>query len=252
MNQQYKNDDQSGPARTAILFDAENISWQLAEQAIALSAVFGKPILRAYADFSKGHTRGWEKPALRHGIRTIHQFSYDSKNSSSDFLMMHDAFKLVHSGKIDTFVIVTNDSDFITPIQLLRQSGAYVHGIGIAEKCSAQLKDACNTFDLMSVNGELPVTSMIKKAQPVIPQPKPKVKTPPQPQSAPISQKIINKLIQAYQATEKTENGWVPLSRLCQNAAIQNSPYKKFSSLLKHSGRFDLSKNNQEARLIAI
>ena len=117
-------------AKTAILFDAENVSYQHVDQVVELAKVHGKPILRAYADFSRPHTKGWQEPALKHGIRTIHQFSYNSKNSSSDFLMMHDAFKLIHSGKIDTFVIVTNDSDFVTPIQLLRQSGAFVHGMG--------------------------------------------------------------------------------------------------------------------------
>ncbi|WP_067586746.1 NYN domain-containing protein [Endozoicomonas ascidiicola] len=252
MNQQHKNNDQFGPARTAILFDAENISWQLAEQAIELSTPFGKPILRAYADFSKGHTKGWEKPALIHGIRTIHQFSYDSKNSSSDFLMMHDAFKLVHSGKIDTFVIVTNDSDFITPIQLLRQSGAYVHGIGIKGKCASLLKESCNTFDLMTEKSEAqvsPVTTTVKTTSPQ-PRPKAKQKATPQPKTPAISKKIITQLNQAYELTEKTKKGWVEVSILSQKAAIQKSPYKKFSSLLKHSGCFELMDNNKRAKLI--
>lgn len=248
MNQQHKNDDQSGPARTAILFDAENISWQLAEQAIELSIGFGKPILRAYADFSKVHTKGWEKPALKHGIRTIHQFSYDSKNSSSDFLMMHDAFKLVHSGKIDTFVIVTNDSDFITPIQLLRQSGAYVHGIGIKGKCASLLKESCNTFDLMIGSSEPLMATATENIKPASPPPKPKAS--PQPQSLTISKKIIKQLSDAYQMTEKSKKGWVEVSILSQKAAIQKSPYKKFSSLLKHSGCFELSDKNKKAKLI--
>lgn len=248
MSQKYKNDDQSGPARTAILFDAENISWQLVKQAIALSAVFGKPILRAYADFSKSHTRGWEKPALRYGIRTIHQFSYDSKNSSSDFLMMHDAFKLAHSGKIDTFVIVTNDSDFITPIQLLRQSGAYVHGVGIRGKCASLLEESCDTFDFMTESSEPLHTTATETVRAVSPQSKPKANPQPSPPSVP--GKIINQLIDAYQTTEKSEHGWVDLSTMSVKAAIQNSPVKKFSILLKNSGCFELADNNKKARLI--
>ncbi len=248
MNQLTINEVLAAPARTAILFDAENISYQLAEQAIELSARFGKPILRAYADFSKGHTKGWEKPALKHGIRTIHQFSYDSKNSSSDFLMMHDAFKLVHSGKIDTFVIVTNDSDFVTPIQLLRQSGAYVHGIGIKGKCASLLEESCNTFNLMVEKDEPQATPVPEKPKPATP--KPKAKASPQPQPSLISKKIINQLNQAYQATEKTKKGWVDISILGQKAKIKNSPYKKFSSLLKHSGCFELTDKNKKAKLI--
>ncbi|WP_419835366.1 NYN domain-containing protein [Endozoicomonas atrinae] len=246
MNQSIMNEAMAAPARTAILFDAENISWQLAEQAIELSTRFGKPILRAYADFSKAHTKGWEKPALIHGIRTIHQFSYDSKNSSSDFLMMHDAFKLVHSGKIDTFVIVTNDSDFITPIQLLRQSGAYVHGIGIHGKCASLLKESCNTFDLMIEKSEPLEVVIAEMTKPASPKPKPTPNTP----SPTISKKIIKQLNHAYQVTEKSKKGWVEVSILSQKAAIQKSPYKKFSSLLKHSGCFELRDNNKKAKLI--
>ena len=141
--------DSHQKAKTAILFDAENISYRHVEAVVKRSAKHGKPILRAYADFSKLQTKGWEKPALKYGIRTIHQFSYDGKNSSSDFLMMHDAFKLMHSGKIDTFVIVTCDKDFITPIQLLRQSGAYVHGMGLKDKTPELLIESCNQFSIL-------------------------------------------------------------------------------------------------------
>ena len=51
-------------AKIAILFDAENISYQLVEEAIAIAKPYGKPILRAYGDFSKPHVKGWEEPAL--------------------------------------------------------------------------------------------------------------------------------------------------------------------------------------------
>lgn len=241
MSQKYKNDDQAGPARTAILFDAENFSWQLVNQAIALCAGFGKSILRAYADFSKPHNKGWEKPALRYGIRTIHQFSYDSKNSSSDFLMMYDAFKLVHSGKINTFVIVTNDSDFITPIQLLRQSGAYVHGVGIRGKCASLLEEACDSFDLMTGRCETSHTTATQAAR-----------AHPKPSSPNISREMINQLIHAYQVTEKSQHGWVCLSSMRVNAVIRNSPVKKFSTLLKNSGCFELADNNKIAKLVKV
>lgn len=239
MSQKYKSDDQAGPARTAILFDAENFSWQLVNQVITLSAGFGKSILRAYADFSKPHTKGWEKPALRYGIRTIHQFSYDSKNSSSDFLMMYDAFKLVHSGKIDTFVIVTNDSDFITPIQLLRQSGAYVHGVGIRGKCASLLEESCDSFDLVTERSETTHRTATEAAR-----------VHPKPSSPNISGVIINQLIDAYQVTEKSQHGWVNLSSMRVNTVIRNSPVKKFSTLLKNSGCFELADNNKIARLV--
>ena len=241
MNQHKKQILHNTPAQTAILFDAENISYQLVEKAITLSFRFGKPILRAYADFSKTHTKGWEKPALKHGIRTIHQFSYDNKNSSSDFLMMHDAFKLVYSGKIETFVIVTNDSDFVTSIQLLRQSGAYVHGIGINGKCSSLLPESCNSFDLMVENKESKVVDQCQTASPK--------KTEPQQQA---SKTQITRLQRAYQESKKCNEGWVAVSELSKAAAIADNPFKKFSSLLTHSGMFELADKNRQAKLIKV
>ena len=239
MNQPKKKVAYNAPAQTAILFDAENISCQLAETAIQLSIPYGKPILRAYADFSKPHTKGWEKPALKHGIRTIHQFSYDNKNSSSDFLLMHDAFKLVYSGKIETFVIVTNDSDFVTPIQLLRQSGAYVHGIGIEGKCSSLLPESCNSFDFMD---EKKGTAEAKQRETA------KVaKTKQQPD---VSKQQIVQLCQAYQHTSKCDQGWASVSELSKEAMAVSNTYKKFSSLLKHSEIFELTDRNRKVRLI--
>ncbi|KEQ17584.1 NYN domain-containing protein [Endozoicomonas numazuensis] len=221
--------------RSAILFDAENISYRFVEKAIKLAKPYGKPILRAYADFSRQHLKGWEQPTLKHGIRTIHQFSYDSKNSSSDFLMMHDAFKLIHSGKIDTFVIVTNDSDFITPIQLLRQSGAFVHGLGNMDKCSELLTSSCNQFDYLEEEAKKIKAMSSKETE----------KTPH------VSKKITTQLESAYHSLEKTKKGWVMVSELCSAAGIPKNQYSKFSTLLTKSGRFELGNKNRQVKLIS-
>lgn len=227
-------------AKIAILFDAENISCQLVEAAIAIAKPYGKPILRAYGDFSKPHIKGWEEPALKHGIRTIHQFSYSAKNSSSDFLMMHDAFKLAHSGKINTFVIVTNDSDFITPIQLLRQSGAFVHGVGVLNRCSEYLRNACNQFTYLECreDGSVKQRSKADNAQYRILQP-----------LAPELRSIGKALLNAYELCDKDPQGWIYISYLRTQVDLTHSPYKKFSTLLKNLDIFELSERNQYARL---
>ncbi|MET4694773.1 NYN domain-containing protein [Endozoicomonas lisbonensis] len=212
--------------KTAILFDAENISWQHVEQVLSLASIHGKPILRAYADFSRPETKGWQEPALTHGIRTIHQFSYNSKNSSSDFLMMHDAFKLIHSGKIDTFVIVTNDSDFITPIQLLRQSGAYVHGMGNHGRAQKLLVQCCNQFSWLGLSD----LASDKEC-------------------SGIPDSVVNKILKAYAGMSKSENGTVPVGQLKVESDIALSKSAKFSKLLAQTGRFELLENNTLARL---
>lgn len=233
-------------AKTAILFDAENISYRHVESVVERAKIHGKPILRAYADFSKPQTKGWEQPALKYGIRTIHQFSYDGKNSSSDFLMMHDAFKLMHSGKIDTFVIVTCDKDFITPIQLLRQSGAYVHGMGLKGKSSDLLIEACNRFSVL----DEPVTTVVQEAKPQSDKKKSQPKPAKKPAENPVSKRLVDKLLQAYEQSKKDKNGWVTVGMLRQKSKIPANKFKKFSTLLKRTGRFVMSDDNGSAKLI--
>ena len=219
-------------AQTAILFDAENISFRHVEEVMTASYEYGKPILRAYADFSRPQARGWERPALNYGIRTIHQFSYDGKNSSSDFLMMHDAFKLMHSGKIDTFVIVTCDRDFVTPIQLLRQSGAYVHGMGVYGRVSDILQDACNCYSLLA-------EQLTDSAGPA--------RT--EPEGGPAQIDTTERLLNTYEQLGGRQNEWVPLSTLRQRSGIAPERFKKFSVLLRNTGCFELSSDNTLARL---
>ncbi len=246
MDPANKQRHQHNQAKTAILFDAENISFRFADEAIALAKRYGKPIIRAYADFSRSHIKGWEEPALRHGIRTIHQFSYDGKNSSSDFLMMHDAFKLAHSGKINTFVIVTNDNDFITPIQLLRQSGTFVLGIGNTGKCSELLIQSCNEFSLLNEPDKIQPSPLAPKKQKNL---QPQKKKKPQAQQL-IAKKTVNKLINSYQGLAK-EKGWVSVTLLRQNTEIQISKNKKFSTFLKETGHFQLGEKNSKAKLLS-
>ena len=218
-------------AKTAILFDAENVSYQHVDQVVELAKVHGKPILRAYADFSRPHTKGWQEPALKHGIRTIHQFSYNSKNSSSDFLMMHDAFKLIHSGKIDTFVIVTNDSDFVTPIQLLRQSGAFVHGMGNEGKAQELLVQCCNQYSWVDAE---------EISQPAN-----------SPASRTLSKTTVKKILKAYNQMPKSNDGAVSVGQLKLAANITTSKSAKFSKLLAQTGCFQLLNNNSQVRLLA-
>jgi hypothetical protein len=57
---------------------------------------------------------------------------------------------IVLSTKVGIFLVVTNDGDFITPIQLIRQSGGYVHGFSDRGKAKNELARACDTFSFIS------------------------------------------------------------------------------------------------------
>ncbi len=220
--------------RIAILFDAENISPRHVDTVIKKVSLGGqRPIICAYADFSRPHTRSWEAPARKHGLRTIHQFSQGSGNSSSDFLMMYDAFKLLHSGKVNNFVIVTHDSDFATPILLIRQSGGYVHGFGEQGRTPEALPEACDAFTHIKPAGQ-----------------KGQEETPNQ---LPLA--LIKSLTNACRELS-SDNEWLSLSKLGQsvNAPLQGNGYrfKNLSRMVKATGAFeaDDSRANQYVRLL--
>ena len=222
----------------AVLFDAENISPCSTSMVVEQAMQYGvKPILRAYADFSRGHTKGWEQPALKYGIRTIHQFSYRSGNSSSDFLMMYDAFKLLHSGKVGIFLVVTNDGDFITPIQLIRQSGGYVHGFSDRGKAKNELARACDTFSFISCGSQVPMEQEHEQEGNTIPAP------------------VIRELIQVCEQLDP-QNGWIPLSQVGQHARIPlrgaNYRFRNLSRLIRACGAFetDAERGHQFVRRI--
>ncbi|WP_461537505.1 NYN domain-containing protein [Spongorhabdus nitratireducens] len=221
--------------RIAILFDAENISPRHVDTVVKKTLLTGqRPIIRAYADFSRPHTRSWEAPARRHGLRTIHQFSQGSGNSSSDFLMMYDAFKLLHSGKVQHFVIVTHDSDFATPILLIRQSGGYVHGYGELGRTPEALPEACDTFTNIR-----PASQKGHRESP---------------NQLPMS--LIKNLTEACRELSP-DNQWLSLSKLGQSveAPLQGEGYrfKNLSRMVKATGAFetDETRANQYVRLVS-
>ena len=222
----------SGPVRydrvqsqVAILFDAENVSPRYVDEVIEKAGCYKKkPIIRAYADFSRPNTKGWERPAIRHGIRTIHQFSQVSGNSSSDFLMMYDAFKLLHTGKTAKFVVVTNDHDFITPIQLLRQSGGVVHGFAEQGKARDVLVRSCDKFSYLSNCLSLADGGVVEVESDRVPL------------------HIMKSLVKAFVSIAPS-NEWVSLSRLGQvaNVPLKGTGYRfrSLSRMLRASALFE-------------
>ena len=146
--------------------------------------------------------------------------------------MTHDAFKLMHSGKIDTFVIVTCDRDFVTPIQLLRQSGAYVHGMGVYGRVSDILQEACNCYSLLVeqlADGVGPDQAATEGTS--------------------MQTDTTKRLLNTYEQLGGHQNEWVPLSTLRQRSGIAPERFKKFSVLLRNTGCFELSSDNTLARL---
>jgi uncharacterized protein (TIGR00288 family) len=122
---------------------------------------------KAYADWSRfgGYTGALHEAAIE--LIEIPRRGITGKNSA-DIRLVVDAIDLAYSkDHIDTFVIVSGDSDFSPLVSKLKELGKHVLGLGLADATSALLRDNCDEFiyyeDLdrapiipVSVNDQIP------------------------------------------------------------------------------------------------
>ena len=107
----------------------------------------GKVIVKvAYADWNRfrKHTRSLHE----HGIELIEIPRRESTGkNSADIRLVVDAMDLAWSkAHIDTFVIVSGDSDFSPLVAKLKENGKHVIGLGMKRSTSPLLANACDEF----------------------------------------------------------------------------------------------------------
>lgn len=107
----------------------------------------GKIIVkRAYADWERfsDYKRGFHEAAIE--LIDIPQKFYAGKNSA-DIKLVVDAMDFCYSKPhLDTFVIVSGDSDFSPLVSKLKENNKYVIGIGVKNSSSNLLIDNCDEF----------------------------------------------------------------------------------------------------------
>ncbi len=134
-------DDQVG-----VLIDFENVgSANLHNLFDQLSEVGRIIVKRAYADWTKLARKGEEMMEL--GVEARHYFRMSgSGKNASDICLAIDAIDLLHRTPIDTFVIVSSDTDFVPLVSTLRGSGKTVIGAGHRGVVSSALVHSCDRF----------------------------------------------------------------------------------------------------------
>jgi uncharacterized protein (TIGR00288 family) len=107
----------------------------------------GKLIVKkAYADWSRfqPYTAPFHEAAIE--LIEIPRRSQTGKNSA-DIRLVVDAMDLAWSKPhIDTFVIVSGDSDFSPLVSKLKENGKHVIGLGMKGSTSELLRDNCDEF----------------------------------------------------------------------------------------------------------
>ena len=135
-----------GEAQIAVLIDYENVGLNSIRGLFDQLSDLGRVIVkRAYADWSSaGKQRDY---VLELGIEAVHHFhAAKVAKNSSDISLAIDAVDLLYRSPVDTFVIVSADSDFVTLVSKLRSAGKTVIGAGRRDVVSTTLVRACDRY----------------------------------------------------------------------------------------------------------
>ena len=133
-------------AQIAVLIDYENVGLGSIQGLFDQLSDLGRIIVkRAYADWSTGARQ--RDHVLELGIDPVHHFhAAKVAKNSSDISLAIDAVDLLYRSPVDTFVIVSADSDFVTLVSKLRSAGKTVIGAGRRDVVSTTLVRACDRY----------------------------------------------------------------------------------------------------------
>ena len=132
--------------QVAVLIDFENVGLNSIQWLFDQISDVGRIIVkRAYADWSTASSK--RDQLLQLGIEPIHLFhSGGSGKNSSDIRLAIDAIDLLYQSPVDTFVIVSSDTDFAPLVSKLRSAGKAVIGAGRQAAASRTLVISCDRY----------------------------------------------------------------------------------------------------------
>jgi uncharacterized protein (TIGR00288 family) len=154
-----------GERSLAVFIDFENLAlgFQGRRERFDISRVLerlvekGKVVVKkAYADWSRfaPYTAPLHEAAIE--LIEIPRRGQTGKNSA-DIRLCVDAMDMAYSKEhIETFVVVSGDSDFSPLVSKLKENGKHVIGLGMQESTSDLLRDNCDEFIYYEDLGKAP------------------------------------------------------------------------------------------------
>lgn len=133
-------------SRLAVLIDADNAQPSVARELMAEIAKHGTTtVRRAYGDWTTPNLGSWKTVLHDLAIQPIQQFRYTTGKNATDSALIIDAMDLLHGGQVNSFALVSSDSDFTRLATRIRESGMTVYGFG-EQKTPAPFVAACDKF----------------------------------------------------------------------------------------------------------
>ena len=144
----------------ALLIDADNTQIGKLDDIVRIASLRGRLILkRAYGNWQKDTLKSWNTYLKRLAIKAEQQFDYVAGKNATDIALVIDAMILLQTNLYDIFVISASDSDY-TPLAIkLRESGAYVIGIG-SKTAPKAFKNSCDEYMVIEELGNRGVSPL--------------------------------------------------------------------------------------------
>ncbi len=213
-------------SQLAVLIDFENVGLSSVQRLFDQVSDVGRVIVkRAYADWSEN--RSQRDQLLELGIEPVHLFhSVRSGKNASDMRLAIDAVDLLYQSEVDTFVIVSSDSDFVPLVNRLRAAGKMVMGAGPEATAPRTLVIACDRFFYL--------TSGARQAA------RPRTL-----QRKPDKESLLNRAVTASMDGEGTVNGsklYETLQRLDPSFDFRAEGYSTFTRYLDASSEVEVTR----------
>lgn len=203
----------------ALLIDADQGGQDYLDAVLTVLAELGTVnIRRAYGNWKKPELGTWEPVFHAYAILPMQQFDIARKKNATDMAMTIDAMDLLYAGRVDGFGIMSSDSDFMPLAMRIRQDGVPVYGFGKA-KTPESFRQACTRFiDVDALLGP------------------PADDTPSE--TVHVDDKVVELLIDAYNAVKRDENGYARLAEVGKLAGnrssfdVRNYGFKRLGELV--------------------
>lgn len=155
---------ESRESRVAVLVDCDNVSPAILDHALQFVAQFGRVVVRR--GYGNANTLGgnrWQEALTQQAFTPCLQYQYASGKNTADIALALDAMEMLFDEIVDTFCMVTSDSDFAHLCRKLRERGAVVCIVG-EEKTPAALRNASDHFSQWEPAIEVAAKNAVKSA----------------------------------------------------------------------------------------
>lgn len=149
-------------SRAAVLVDCDNVDPKILDHALRFMAQFGRVVVRrGYGNHGTLGNR-WQAKLIELAFTPCLQYQFASGKNTADIALALDAMEMLFDEIVDTFCIVTSDSDFAHLCRKLRERGAIVCIVG-EEKSPSALRNASDHFSEWRLEADPPAEATSDK-----------------------------------------------------------------------------------------